>query len=128
MRKFTLAFTLLIILTGCKKQGATYNVYFYTTSYDEYTPLYLFINDENKGELPLFTQKMSFDNDSLKSKALLLHLNYDTYPILGRDKWNNVKVEGTMRFKRKKMNVTNIIGEIITEQNDKDIIIEVDYR
>lgn len=126
--KFVLIFILFFFLSGCKKQGASYNVYFFTSSYDEWTPLYLFINDEPRGEIPYFSQKLSFDNDSLKSKALLLHLNYDNYPVVSKDKWGNLKNDASIKFKRKSISSNSVIGQIHTSMQDKDIIIEVNYK
>lgn len=122
-------FISFFFLSSCKKEGATYNIYVYTTRYDEVTPIFLNLNDQSKGEIPYFAQKQSFETlDSLRSKALLLHLNYGRYPITARDRFGNIKADGNLKFKRRSNSLTPIIGEMFIATKDKDIIIEINYR
>ncbi|MBI2722346.1 MAG: hypothetical protein HYX39_09245 [Bacteroidetes bacterium] len=122
-------FTSFFFLVSCKKEGATYNIYVYTTRYDEVSTIFLNLNDQPKGEIPYFAQKQSFETlDSLKAKALVLHLNYGKYPITARDRFNNIKADGNLKFKRRNTDLTAIIGEMLIATKDKDIIIEINYK
>jgi hypothetical protein len=119
---------LFCLLPGCNKQKNSYNVYIFSNKKDEYTHLKLFINDKEKGDVPYFTEKVTFDNDSLMARTLKVNLVADKYPFIIKDQWGNVKVDGNVKVKRKSLSTEAVLGELITTTKGHDVIIEIKYN
>lgn len=113
---------------NCNKEKNTFTAYVYTNRLDQYSHLKLFLNDKDKGDLPYFTKKMSFDDDSLLAKALVIKLPPDNYPFIVKDQWGNVKVDGHVKVKRGTLKTEAVIGELISTTRGKDVIIEIKYN
>lgn len=119
---------LICLFLDCNKEKYSYNVYVYSNKKDTYTNLKLVLNDKEKGDIPYFTQKLSFDNDSLLARALKIHLVPDNYPLIVKDQYGNVKIDGHLKAKRKSFTTDAVIGELITTTKEHDIIIEIKYN
>ncbi|MBA3662954.1 MAG: hypothetical protein H0W61_01930 [Bacteroidetes bacterium] len=115
-------------MLACNKEKNSYNVYFYTNKKDEYTHLKLYINEKEKGDLPYFTTKLNFENDTLMPRALYLKMAPGNYPIIIKDQWGNVKLDGHIKVKRKSLVASSVIGELITTTKDHDAIVELNYN
>jgi hypothetical protein len=114
---------------NCNKEKHTYTAYVYSNKQDPYTRLKLFLNDNDKGDIPYFTQKVTFDSgDSLLSRTLKIKLAPDKYPFTVKDQWGNVKVDANVKVKRKALTADAVIGEVITTTKSNDVIIEVKYN
>ncbi|MGZ3899265.1 MAG: hypothetical protein ACXVNM_08275 [Bacteroidia bacterium] len=118
----------MFLFLSCNKEKNAFNVYFYSNKFDQYTKLKLFINDKDKGDLPYFTEKVDFDNDSLRSRCAFVKMIADNYPIIVKDQWGNVKVDAHIKVKRKSLTANSVLGELITTVKDHDVIVEIKYN
>ena len=121
-------FVLLSLFFSCNKEKNAFNVYFYTNKFDEYAKLKLYINDKDKGDLPYFAHKITFDDDTLRPRCLYLKMTADNYPIIVKDQWGNVKVDAHIKVKRKFLTASSVIGELVTTTKDHDVIVEIKYN
>jgi hypothetical protein len=94
----------VFLLTECKKVGTTYDAYFYTSIESSDSQLILELDDKTLGEIPLLKTTLSANNDTIINKALHLKLKTGKYKIVVRDKNDNLKCSGTLKFRFNKFN------------------------
>lgn len=109
-----------LVLSNCKKDK-NYQSYFYTDVKSD-TPLYLYVDEEYKGKLPVMTVKPTFENDTLKQKALYLTLKTGKYKIEAKDADGSVMSSGTVKFCENKAASTGKAGGQSVDIS-KDVVI-----
>ncbi len=113
--------TIALLLTNCKK-NETYQSYFYTTSGHD-SPLFLYVDGQYKGELPVMNQKPTFGNDTLKQKALFLTLKSGSYKVEAMDSQGAVKSSGKVTFSKSRSASTGRAGGQSMDLLDDCVII-----
>jgi len=106
----------------------SHNVYFYSSKYDPYTQLTLLINDRERGGVPYSGEKITFENDSLDAKTIMIPLRIDQHPIALKDQYGYIKTDGILKVKRKSHSSSTTIGVISTLSKGNDIIVEFSYN
>ena len=99
MRSLLIAFALVIGLAGCKMlRGEGFNTYFWTSSAGQ--KVYLFIDGENKGELPYLPTAPDCDNEESKKNALMIALPAGSYEITVKNADQKVLYGERLKFRR----------------------------
>lgn len=120
MKKFTVIIASALLFMGCKKIGKAFDGYFYTDVETSAGQLFLYIDDENKGELPNLKTRLSPDNDTVINNALHLTLKSGgRYKVVGKDAQGNVKCSGTLTFKTNSSRGSSTVGGQATTQIDR---------
>lgn len=102
----------IIFLTGCKKIGKTYDVYFYTAIENSSGLLTLYLDNKNVGELPCLKTALLTKNDTITGNAIHLKLKTGKYKLVAKDKQGNVKFSGTLIFRFNKVNGSSDSGAL----------------
>lgn len=126
--RYNIFLILLLAFTVSCKKNVTRNVYVYTNSYDPYTKVSLFINDNPKGAIPYFGEKLNFDHDSLYAKTLLIKLTGGKNPLTSRDQYGYVKTDAVLDIRKKKSSAVATIGSVNTQTRGEDILIELNFN
>ena len=95
---------LLLCLAGCllSTQCRTYkgfNTWFCTNKAQD-TICYLYIDGINKGSLPYLPESPDCGNNSLREKALFMHLESGKYKLEVKDQQSKLFYSGTIVIKR----------------------------
>ena len=125
--KLLLLASTLIVLTNCKKFGRSYDAYFYADIEASAGPLTLFIDNQNKGELPNLKTSVSPTNDTILNNALHLKIKSGKYNIEAKDAQGNVKCSGTLKFRGNNLNVTGKTGGHAASGNDNTVAVKFYY-
>ncbi|MBA3681640.1 MAG: hypothetical protein H0W73_10830 [Bacteroidetes bacterium] len=127
LSKMFILVSTLFVLTNCKKLGKTYDGYFYTDIENPSGPLYLYVDDAYKGELPNLKTRLAPNNDTLLNQALHLSLKSGRYKIVGKDAQGSVKSSGTLKFRSYSTSGSSTIGGQATSINEHTFAHKVYY-
>ena len=125
--KYVAFASMIVVLTNCKKLGKDYDTYFYTDIENSYGPLTLYVDGENRGELPNLKTSVSPGNDTIINNALHLTLKSGRYKIEGKDDQGNVKCSGTLKFRTNSLSCSGTMGGQATASSGKIIVTKLNY-
>ncbi|HEX2846552.1 MAG TPA: hypothetical protein VHN59_08385 [Chitinophagaceae bacterium] len=100
MRSVLIAFVMVAGFAGCRMlQGEGFDTYFWTSSAAQ--KVYLFIDGENKGELPYLPTAPDCDNEESKKNALMVALPAGSYEIAVKNAEQKILYGERLRLKRR---------------------------
>jgi hypothetical protein len=118
---------LMVALVNCKKFGKDHETYFYTDIENASGPLTLYVDGENKGQLPNLKTSVSPSNDTVINNALHLTLRSGRYKIEAKDDQGNVKCAGALKFRANSLNCSSTMGGQATASSGKIIVTKLNY-
>lgn len=120
MTKYSFLILTCLLFTTCKKTGTTIEGYFFTDVEKNPGPLFLYIDNHNKGPLPNLNTRVSPDNDTVLKQALHVTLRRGgRYKVAAKDANGNIKSEGTLIFRTNSSRGSSTIGGSTTSQIDR---------
>lgn len=125
--KIALLFSIIIILTNCKKIGKTHHVYFYTDINTSKESLALFVDKKNKGILPYINVVTSALNDTVISNTLHFSLRSGKYNLEVKDVNGNIKYLGTLKIRSNSIATTSSKGFNTLSFSDEKIVMKLNY-
>ncbi len=131
-RLFILSAAIILFFTQCRKDdrpdGGLYNTNFYSASKGDAGTLYLFIDNQPKGELPYFSEQPAC-NDSTgdKTKPIYLQLKSGDYKIEAKDASGNIKSSGEIFISKNKMSSSGGVGGQLMSMKDDCLVIGLSY-
>jgi hypothetical protein len=117
----------IIVQTNCKKFGKDFETFFYTDGENSAGPLTLFVDAENKGELPNLKTSVSSTNDTVINNALHLKLKSGKYKIEAKDRQGNLKFSGTLKFRSNSVGGSSTMGGQEIVSSDKIVVTKLNY-
>lgn len=111
---------MVFMFSECKKDETIYQAYFYTLESPDEARLFLFVDEESKGELPFIQHYAGFTADSIKSHALKLPLSSGKHKLEAKDQNGQVRSSGSIRVSSNKLSSSGKVGgqELIMENNE----------
>lgn len=119
-KQFVLLTLMILVFSQCKKDDTVYQAYFYSLESPDEAKLFLFIDEESKGELPFVQHGAGVTTDSIKKYALKLQISAGKYQLETKDQNGQIRSSGKIRVSKNKLSSSGGIGgqEIIMENNE----------
>jgi hypothetical protein len=114
-------FILMVFLfSHCRKENTVYQGYFYSLNSQDEARLNLFIDGENKGELPFIKHQAGFTSDSIKYHALKLPFYSGKHKLEAKDQNGQIRSSGTVSVSKNKSSSRGGVGgqEMVIENNE----------
>ncbi|MDI1234148.1 MAG: hypothetical protein PSX81_07700 [bacterium] len=124
--KIILTAVTILLLTQCKKEEVTYKAYFYTMEPTSEIQLSLYIDGKYQDKIPYLHSRLSFDNDTLKQKALLLTIKCGKHKLDVKDSQGNLKSSGIMKITKNKTSLSGRTGEQEINRQNGCLIVRLD--
>lgn len=114
-----------ILLTNCKKNDKPFDNYFFTDTETSSGPLYLFIDGENRGVLPILNTAVTATNDTVLNNALHLALPAGKYKIKGKDGQGTERYSGYLKFNSRSLSTGGTMGGQITSASGQTLVTKI---
>jgi len=115
------------ITTHCKKVNEDSDVYFYTSNKSTST-LKLYINQKEKGELPVINTCLSAKNDTILCKAIHLKLVPREYKLEVRGENGDVKFSGLFKIQPNYYQTSCTIGQVDNAIADGVLVSRISFN
>ena len=126
--KTALLIAIVLFLTQCTKEdNSVSKVYFYTNINTDINRLTLYVDDQNKGELPYLAQNPICGSDSLKDKTICIELQSGEYRVKAYDKTGNLKSDNKIKFSSSSCSNGGMKGGCEVNRQGECIIVNLFY-